>query len=83
MFAVTFKMPTLLSMSIFILEIGTARLQSLTECVTKEDAFKHLLPVLRNRLSLYEIFVCSLTQPKLERKLTSVRQKYVKCFMDF
>ena len=30
-------------------------LWNLAECVTKEDALKHLLPVLRNRLSLQDI----------------------------
>ena len=34
-----------------------ARLRTLAECVTKGDALNHLLPVLRSRLSLYEIFL--------------------------
>ena len=37
-----------------------ARLRNLPECVTKGDTLKHLSPVLRNRLSLYEICLSSI-----------------------
>ena len=54
-----------------------ARLRNLAECVTKGDAFNHLLPVLRSRLSLYEIFLSCIpgqAEEKENLNFTEIRQ---------
>ena len=54
-----------------------ARLQNLAKCVTKGDALNHLLPVLRSRLSLYEIFLSCIpgqAEEKENLNLPEIRQ---------
>ena len=50
-------------------DFRVVRLWNLAECISKEDALKHLLPVLRNLLSLHAIFVSSIPG-KSKRKKT-------------
>ena len=47
---------------------GVVRLWNLAKCISKGDALKHLLPVLRNLLSLHSIFVSTISGQR-ERKL--------------
>ena len=49
----------------------TAKLRNVAECVTKEDALNHLLPVLRNHLFLYRILLCSLSQIQFTRNMSN------------
>ena len=59
-----------------------ARLRNLAECVTKGDALNYLLPVLRSRLSLYEIFLsCIPGQAEEKENLNSpeIRQMLYEC----